>query len=1069
MRREGSFMRAVGCLLLIGCLLLCGCPAPSDGGVTSTTTTTTGGGQNPDAPTPTLYGNGADLAGTGDRLASDAAVLTPPTYTTEGAIRATAAEIGALLAEGEGLAANAVYVTTDDAPVVLSGAYGKTVSGNGAVILSAGGFSVEDCAMVTLSRLTLVAPLTVKNCATLTLEDVKIVNTDGVALRINAATEKVMLRDCRLDGATAVENGANDLYLLDSYIGFTENGILDASAYNLYIRGCRFVGTAGSALKTASDYAEIRENTFVLPASSTAITVGEAENLLIAENVIKDAQRAVLMTGAYNSVILRNSLVSVTVRNTKHAYICDNAMGGKITVSDIDYILADGNTYPDDEYNHETDQIGITNANGDSLMDVDRRLSAGADESLLPHIDRDKYFEEERKTVVRDPNGDLPFGTYIMENAKAGDVVIVAPGAYKTWEVVTLNGKISANYNNTTIYAYGVFAERSMTAPAGHVGEYRKIHHHFDMDYVENITIKGGTYGYEYQGIAQGHVIEKIPGTAKVRVKASAGLLADIGQSNTDLFESSTYLFRSGKDYLYFDTDTVSGYMDEDGTVVLEFKTNVYQMIEVGDWLATELAAGECKEPVKTDYSKGVHIQDTFVFANLSACSYHGSMNEEGVSYLRIANVYQNGKKISKETYDEYKALEAAVQKKGSKSFTTGVWYDEVHDCYRGPSFLFAGDGVHEIRSGTGNRIVSSLFERMTDDLSNQYAHCVRLSAIRDNGDGTADVIYKGNMSRYHYDNGSPARRRTALLGADEHVKVGEKVVVYTADGALVLDAVAISDSTVAHKLKNDPDLVADGGSEYLETRHVKVRYTECHTDALEKYLPYLDEYTDDKSAILDSCYNRWEFEYKVYFIFAEKMSEGTYFDNIKMSGGRAHGTMVRTNNVTIKNCTFENIAEAAIAVVFLPYWGCEATLVQNMVIENNLFSNIGFAEPDSKDHAAISIDAPGDLDITKTPLFRNITIRGNVIKNRANNWGIFVEGIDGVVIENNDLGRIADMEGTGGKKIGLRIENCLNVKIEKNKYPNPTTPIKMAIEISNVKGLTGKDVDDGDMFPDCK
>ena len=169
-----------------------------------------------------------------------------------------------------------------------------------------------------------------------------------------------------------------------------------------------------------------------------------------------------------------------------------------------------------------------------------------------------------------------------------------------------------------------------------------------------------------------------------------------------------------------------------------------------------------------------------------------------------------------------------------------------------------------------------------------------------------------------------------------------------------------------------------------------------------------------------------------------------------------------------IKNNTYLHIGGYSIAIAFEPYWATESAVVQNMLIENNVLSHASYRNM-AKEQATISLDAPGNLDINKSALFRNIVIRGNVIKNRVHPWAIFVDGVDGLVIENNDLGRTADMEGTGGQKMAIYVQNCLNVKIEGNKYPNPTTPIKMTITLDNVKGLTGKDVNDGDMFPECK
>ncbi len=1066
MKQHNSVLRILSCLLLIGCMVLCGCPAPGDGGGTTTTTTTSGSGQNPDAPTPTTYGNGGDIVGTGDRLAADAPILTAPSYSTEGATEKTSAQMRSLLRQAQGVAANTVYITTDENAVGFIGANDRAYEGKGAVIVSKGGFLIDDCSNAVIRNITLVGPVSIQNSTGITFENVKFVCADGTAVKADAASTKVCLKGCRIDAAVAVENNAVDFFLLDSYISFTANGILDLSAKNLYIRGNRFVGTAGSAIKTASQDAEIRKNTITLPAASTAIEVGETKNVLVAENIIKDVQKAVLMVGADNSVIVRNSLISVEMKNSEHAYICDNAMGGKIIVSDIDYILADGNTYPKDEYNHTTDQIGITNSNGDSLMDVTENayLSSGANENLLPHVDRDQFLGEERKTVVRDPDGDMKLGSYVMEHAKTDDVVIVAPGAYKTWEKI----KLGAAHSDTIIYAYGMFSERSATAPAGHTGSYEKLDNHFDMDYAERITVKGGTYGYEYQGHAQGHIIEKIPGTSKVRVKASAGFVADIGLSNPSLFKSTTYIYRAGEPFFYGDTMHLNGKMEADGTVVLELYKEFYEMAKVGDVLTTRPAHGT--RPVSTDYCKDIRYQDMTVFATMAAVCFHENFNESSITYFRCADTYRPGAVITKETYDEYKAFEASMQKKGYTDFTTEVRYDEEHKCYRGPAFRNGSlDGVHVVSSKGGAQILSSLFERLGDDGTNQFATCVRLSALRDNRDGTVDLIYKGSLSQYNYLNGKAPASRTPHLDGKPPVKEGSKIIIFTAGGNLVLDAIAITDDESAHRLKNDADLVAGGGSQYIQTKHVKARINEYYPEVLAEYSKYLDEYTDDKTAILDSGYNSWQNEYKVYFHIGGYAVEGARVENTKVDCGRSRAALFRASEATIKNCTYKHIGAAAIAVIFEPFYATESAVVQNMTLENNLIVHTGYVAADKKEKAPISIDAPGDLDINRSPLFRNLVVRGNVFKDRANDWGIFVDGVAGVTIENNDLGRTVEMPGLQRRNLALYVQNSTNVKIENNKFPNPTMSIKSAITLDNVKGLTGKDVNGGDMFPDCK
>ena len=60
-------------------------------------------------------------------------------------------------------------------------------------------------------------------------------------------------------------------------------------------------------------------------------------------------------------------------------------------------------------------------------------------------------------------------------------------------------------------------------------------------------------------------------------------------------------------------------------------------------------------------------------------------------------------------------------------------------------------------------------------------------------------------------------------------------------------------------------DLETGGQYPTIDTYRVKVKINEFHEDVLAEYLPYLDEYTDDKNAVLDSHYNAWQPQYKVY------------------------------------------------------------------------------------------------------------------------------------------------------------------------------------------------------------
>ncbi len=1061
MKQRQGFLRICIALLLCSALLLTGCPAPDPNGGTTTPSGTTPPAGNPNKPTPTVYNNPTPLAGTGDALAEGSAVLLAPAYSLDGATEKTAAAIRNMFRDGASF--SGVYKITGDAPLKFAAATAKNYDLGGTVFVSEAGFLFEDCKDFSLSNVTLVGPVVMTGCERISFENVKIAADGATALSVDAASRALSFKSCRIEGATAVENGADDLCLLDSFLGFTKNGFLDLSRDGLYIRNCRFAGTAGSAIKTASANAEIRKSSITLPPESTAIEIGETKNVLVAECKITDAQTAVSMTGADNSVVVRNTLISVRAASAKHIYICDNAVGGKLAVSDINYILADGNTYPADDYDHTTEQNGITNANGNSLMDVSENayLAAGANEDLLPHVDRDQFLGEERKTVVRDPDGEMEFGKYIMKHALTDDVVIIAPGAYATYNTVELGSA----HKNTKIYAYGAFAERAAKSPTGSSG-YKPLDPHFELIEAENVTVKGGTYGFEYHGNAQGHVIELL-GKNKVLVKAAAGFPDAIGLADPDRFDYTTYGFRQQNGYEYNDIHHSAAVLQADGTIIMTFPENSYNQIQVGDVLSFA-PTGLGSAPVLTQKSKDIVYQDMTMFPTMIAVCFHEYWNENSVIYNRVADTYRAGMVITEEEYNEYKALEAAMHEKGYADFTTEVFYDDAHKCYRGPAFRNASkDGVHVVGSREGAQILSSLFERLGDDGTNQFAAGGgRLSALRDNGDGTADIILKGGISWYWYTYGTTPSSRWGHLVDKQRMKVGDPILLYTAGGNLVLAGTVIEDEEDAHKLHNDPELVAEGGNPYLETHHLKVSYTAFHEDVLAEYLPYLDEYTDDKNAILPSHYNSYHSEYKVYIHNGGYGCEGARVENTKVDAVRSRAALLRAPNSVIKNCTYLHVGGPAIGISFETTYE-ESSIVRNMEVINNRIEHAGYRKPDKATEAAILIDAPGNLDIAKTALFNNLVIRDNVFRNRGSIYAIYVDGVDGITIEGNDLGREKDMD-IPTYKMAIYIQNSLNIKIENNIYPDKMmSSAKSAITLQNIKGLTGKDVNDGDMFPE--
>ncbi len=1107
-------LRSALCVLLVVLMLgLSACPSPDNGGGTTTPDVTTPDATTPsgatpdgpttpsdtptpDAPLATTFGDGAAISGTGDSIAAGAAILTATAYNAAEAAEKSLNQIATMFANNPKF--SGIHKVNEAGAVRFSGVADKSYENNGAVIISADGFVFENCKNFTLSNITLVGPVSFVNCENVTLRGVQILAAGETAVKIDGESQKIYLRESRIEGATAIDNNAVDFYLLDSVIDYTAKGVADASEKNLYVRGCRFIGKGGAAILTASDEAEIRRSTFLLANDAIAgIQFGEVENVLVAECVFSGIQRAVLMVGAENAVIVRTSLVSAEVQNGKHIYVCDNTFGGKFYASDNSYILADGNKFAGDKLGYQdaglVESIGNTNTNGDTLMDVTKRLAAGADENLLPHVDRDQYFGKTRKTIVRDPDGDMELTDYVLDRASEDEIVIVAPGAYVAYKVFFFR----KGHSNTTLYAYGMLAERPATGAKDYNGDplygLIRVGDYSAGTGSENVTIKGGTYAYEYQGHAQGHIIKKVPGTNQVVLRASAGFVEDIGLSNEELFISTTYGYRVGNGWNYQDITHKDAELQDDGTVLMTLSATNWALTRVGDIVTTRPAHGAAA--VNTDYSKNITYQDITVYGSMASVCFHEYYNQSSITYFRVADPYRSGMEITKEVYDAYKAEETKIRRSGNTDFTFEVWYDDEHDCYRGPAFRNASlDGVHVVSSAGGAQILSSLFERVGDDGTNELASYARLSSIHKIDETTFEIVYKGNLSVYwnQYAESDPTNysRRWAHTFTQDF-KPGNEIIIYTAGGGLVLEGVALeATDRSSYKVTNDIwESDMPNSYQYIETRRVKVRVTSYDESVLSDYLPYLDEYTADDNAIVDSIKNGPEEQYKVFVHNNSMGTRGVHIDNTKVTCGRARAALIKASDVIIENVTYEHIGMAAIGVYYEVQWG-ESAVSRNIIIRNNVLDHTGY-RTNHIDPAPIAVLAPGTEvpglagagELDKVSLYANVSITGNIIKNRSIKnesgrdceYAISCNGVKDLVIANNDLGTIRTMAGNkkNPEDAGffepltktIKLERINGCRIEGNTYPSDVASVKSSFNFKNIQGLTGSDV--AGLFPE--
>ncbi len=1042
--KKRSFLRTGTVLLLVLAMLasLCGCPSPDNGDGTSSTTTPQGGENT--TPTDTPVVNGAAIAGTGDRIPADAAVLSPISYDEAAVTEKSAADVRKLF-RGNGPDAGLVIRISGD------GVYGfeasnRSYDANGMILIAPGGVTVEGSEGLTIRNLTVIGSLSVTGSQGVRFENV-CVKADGTALTVDSASADILLADCRIEGGTAASLGAENVAFLGSYIGYKSAGISHTAGVGLYLADCRIVGESGAALKTAADNTEIRHSTISTDKASAAIEIGEARNVLVGASVIRDAEKSIVLTGTDNASLTLNSAVSISAANGKHIYVIDNALGGKLYLSDNDYLIADGNTFPSGDLRAATVASGNQNTNGDNLMDVDARLAVGADPNLVPHVDKDQFLYETRRDTVKDPaaSAESSVVDYIKANAAKSPFVILMPGAYKTTEI-----RMTAAEKNTTVYGYGALLERPLGVKEGVTPDYTSNGRLVTVVGTENVVFKGETFGFERDSAGQAYILEKMSGN-RVRLHAAAGFYEDFLSSNLTLFnESGINLYRGGEMYPIFEPyDMTFVSREADGTLIFKCKNDAhYNMMRVGDILTCRNKVGAGAH-ISSETSSGTVYEDVTVFGNSGGpCFYEGYVTG-AVTYHRVADTMPAAEIIDEETYNYYKNLE-----KQYKGLKTDVRFDGRD--YRGDISRYSSiDATHVVGSRVGSQIISCLFENMCDDATNQHSYPSRLSMIYENADGkTATVVFKPMLGDVSYSGGN--RKPSSMT---REFSVGDRIYIYNNDGELVCDANVLSAQAKHGEISfTSPTPDKNGDTSFtITTYSVTVPKEAVVWDALASYtLDKKDSTVSTWAENSNSPLNRISVDNRSYY------ADGFKIDNLVTRNVRSRALLIKSSDGIIKNCTLEHFAGDGVSVSYEHTW-CESGVVENLVIENNVFDHVGY----NNDAAAIRIFSMGYPDFSKDSVFANFTIRGNVIKNRASTYAVEITGAMNVLLENNDFGSYWNMMDGAKPKMTIILDSVRDITLSGNTYPDKTMSVVNSFHFTNVKGLTGSDVKDGALMPE--
>ncbi len=893
--------------------------------------------------------------------------------------------------------------------------------------------------------------------------------------------EKLVLgNNASLFGNGAVLIAENGIEIIGSNVSLCDckmisDGGIAVSGDDCTIRGCEIQ----ASIYVTGKYFIARNNKI---SSEVAVKLDGAENGLVAQNIINGG---IAVNDCMNCVVILNNATNIAAKSNTNLYVIKNNFASSLEAESNKYIICDENR-ASDVISH-----GNEESNGDNITNITARPEFGVNKELLPHTNKECFVGMERRAYVTDPYycEKKSFGEYLKAKAAEDGVVIVPPGVY------TVEGDIviGASQSNTDIYCYGVLAE------ATYLGEMTKF------EGAKNINFKGLTWGYGLPHSGQLQIV-KLLGDRKAIGVVSAGYGEEYGNSDKTVFRTTHESRR--RQYEDIDYASLGGFYEieknPDGSFVLTFayhpdyNIDPYKTLEKGDILMCRMA-GDNKQTVTVWKSEGIHFKDVTMHGYAQGTHFRNQYCKD-VSYERYHATPRSPFVIDEATYNKYKAWEKEYD------IDLEVYIDECGR-YRGAQPRIGGTGTMEVANADGGvSLTSCTLDRGYDDGCNQRGTSSRLAGFKDNGDGTYTAYYKGCVSQVYHGLNTQKQVWNAMNTAA--VQKGDLVASYGSNGAVLFgsavaledarivtgstehwahtdldgDAVCdecgirIYDDSILHPAKNahyDPETGKISfeiekaskkikGDAYYSTPlySVKIKADDVNMSALEGYDLLSNDY-----------YSQTQF-------FFDNVSKNCYkftFDNVLITRNRARGILIKTQDVTVKNCTFKDVQIEGLIIGKETNW-CESTVPRNVKVHNCVFDNTSYSHRDDTvniHYAPINIQGLGEIrknvELNDDFACSDITITHNKFINNTSRHLIYASGVKGLKINENVFEERAD----GGKV--LYINGCMDVDVTDNIYTEnmqghiDNGDLDGAFALYKHRNLTieGEEIADSDKIPE--